>query len=134
MARWSRNGVITVEYAGPGNDLESSRAFSSTGLNLALLHPQPRKQSPAGRSDRAAALQEISTIRDLCRLEQVAFRRPLLIIAEESMARRSALVVNNLPGILKTPPSRRRARDLRQVHARNIAIITGGTVIEKIWA
>ncbi|MGQ2981776.1 MAG: chaperonin GroEL, partial [Polaromonas sp.] len=136
MDKVGKEGVITVEDGKSRNsvrDVVEGMQFDRGYLSPYFIN-NPEKQSAI--LDNPFVLlydKKISNIRDLLpTLEQVAkSSRPLLIISEDVEGEALAtLVVNNLRGILKVAAVKAPGfGDRRKEMLKDIAILTGGTVI-----
>ncbi len=137
MDKVGKEGVITVEEGtGLENELDVVEGMQfDRGYLVAVLHQQRSSRSRCELENPLILITEkkISNIRELLpMLEGVAKSgRPLMIIAEDVEGEALAtLVVNNLRGILKVAAVKAPGfGDRRKEMLKDIAILTGGTVI-----
>ena len=138
MNKVGKEGVITVEEgSGLDNELEvvEGMQFDRGYLSPYFINNAQSQQVELENPQILICEKKISNIRELLPvLEQVAKEgRPLLIISEDVEGDALAtLVVNNLRGILKVAAVKAPGfGDRRKEMLKDIAILTGGTVISE---
>jgi len=138
MDKVGKEGVITVEDgSGLENELEvvEGMQFDRGYLSPYFINNAQSQQVELENPQILICEKKISNIRELLPvLEQVAKEgRPLLIISEDVEGDALAtLVVNNLRGILKVAAVKAPGfGDRRKEMLKDIAILTGGTVISE---
>ena len=138
MDKVGKEGVITVEEgSGLENELDvvEGMQFDRGYLSPYFINNQDNMSAEVEEPYLLLVDKKISNIRELLPvLEQVAkASRPLVIVAEDVEGEALAtLVVNNMRGIVKVAACKAPGfGDRRKAMLRDIAILTGGTVISE---
>jgi chaperonin GroEL len=136
MDKVGREGVITVEEgSGLVNELDVVEGMQfDRGYQSPYFVTQPEKMTAELEDAYLLVLdRKLSSIRDILPLLEAVARsgKPLLVIAEEVEGEALAtLVVNNIRGIMKCAAVKAPGfGDRRKAMLRDIAILTGATVI-----